>query len=47
MKKIDKSSFREISDDFAKDIDARKTSDSKPDKALISFRNGKKIQPKE
>jgi hypothetical protein len=42
MTKIDKASFREIVDDFAKEIDDRKTSGHKPDKTVINFRNDKK-----
>ena len=42
MTKIDRASFREIVDDFAKEIDDRKTSGHKPDKTVINFRNDKK-----
>jgi hypothetical protein len=39
MAKLDRSAIREIIDDFAKEIAARKTEGPKPEKAVIYFRN--------
>jgi len=43
MEKIDKAKVREIIIDFAKDIDERKRSGPKPQKAVIYFRNERKL----
>jgi hypothetical protein len=39
MAKLDRSATREIIDDFAREITARKTEGPKPEKAVIYFRN--------